>query len=344
MIPETIRERLTNWGWDTYPLETVERAHTFLETWLDIEIKYSPSVAGTMLIESTHPFKTRRYLRKCQSDLSIVPRLFDLQWCRRLNLIEQSALYLYSFDRNGMYLASTPIYLGAGDYRYDPTGQQFEKNSVGFWRARFAGKSEWNHSDLPDPTSTIFGYDEEAVVATATINLARNLGYQIDIIEGWHWPERARILEGFHDKLQSALRAIVDSNWPADVKAAARNGVKRIYTQTIGFISSDKFDTRRWSYRPDWRALIISEARARLFYNLRALVDAGFKPCAVLTDEIFFASNNPNQLAAVPVDLGKYKSKRALTMDCARAAFSNGDARELLQAMNKLTQQERTPR
>ncbi|MBI4850230.1 MAG: hypothetical protein HY819_00230 [Acidobacteria bacterium] len=312
-------------------------AISYLEQVLEIELKNKPNTTGINLIEklnSTNPTR-QNYLKEPESDLSLwhENKPFDLAWLRPLEEKEKHCQYIYVYDKNQQYLSASNIYLGIGEAEYfiKPT---FDKKLVGLWKINLTGSSPWDGNKLPHPLgNSREPYLSSGWFATPLVERAIELGYGVEVEEAEIFPQKAKVLAPFHKLLTDALTELKTNPDNKFKNPKARQtailGVKSVFRSTIGLFDANIYSKRKWSFRPDWRWMIIATARARMLYNIDILLKQGFYLLAVRTDAIYFASNEE-----IPVS-NQYKLEAKYPLKDVAHLFDL-PIREFIREMDKL--------
>jgi hypothetical protein len=159
------------------------------------------------------------------------------------------------------------------------------------------------------------------------IEQARTLGYTITVHEGYQWEEKHRTLEPWAYTLWKARAALHPQygnliSYSHDrCRDNAYHTIKRVALLGVGKFASKKKSSRY--LRPDWWALVVGRARATMFRRIEQLRQTGHTPVLVYNDGIFFVSENPDPVTAVPGltdkwdKLGGYKHEYTLPIDTA---------------------------
>lgn len=312
-------------------------AISYLEQLLDIELKSKPNTTGINLIEKLNStnYVRQRYIKELKADLLLwhENKPFDLAWVRPLEDQEKHYKYIYVYDKNQQYLSASNIYLGVGEPQYfiNPI---FDKNLVGIWKISLSGNSPWNGKDLPHPLGNSRDpYLSKGWFATPLVEKAIDLGYRVEIEAAEIFPEKAKVLDPFYKLLTNALTNLKtnpDNKFKNSIaRQTAILGVKSVFRSTIGLFDANIYSKRKWSFRPDWRWMIMATARARMFYNIATLLKQGFKPLAARTDALYFASNEE-----IPVS-NQYKLEAKYQLKNVAHLF-NLPIREFIKEMDKL--------
>lgn len=330
--------RMIDWYFgDITEASSLYGAITYLEQLLEVELKTKPNTLGIKLIERLNSTNSTRisYIKELKSDLNKwhEHKPFDLAWVRPLEAKEKKCKYIYVYDKNQQYLSASNIFLGVGEPK-EILSPDFDKNLVGLWKISLSGKSLWDGNKLPHPLGNSRDpYLSNGWFATPLVELAISLGYQVNIEAAEVFPEKAKVLDPFYKLLTKALTELKtnpDNKFKNEVaRQTAILGVKSVFRSTIGLFDANIYSKRKWSFRPDWRWMIIATARARMFYNIEKLLKENYHPLAARTDAIYFASNKD-------IPLGdKYKLEAKYPLKEVGELF-NLPVREFIRAMDQL--------
>ncbi len=330
--------RMSDWYFsDIKEAASLYGAIAYLEELLKSELKNKPNTLGITLIEQLNLTNTTRqqYIKELSSDLSKwhENKPFDLAWVRPLNTKEKRCKYIYVYDKNQQYLTASNIFLGVGEPKTISL-PEFDKNLVGIWKISLSGKSSWDGQQLPHPLgNSREPYLSSGWFATPLVDLAIHLGYEVNIQEAEIFPQKAKVLEPFYKLLTNALTELKTNPNNKFKNEIARQtailGIKSVFRSTIGLFDANIYSKRKWSFRPDWRWMIISTARARMFYNIEKLLSIGFHPVAARTDALYFASNKE-------IPLGdKYKLEAKYPLKEVKNLFDL-PIKEFIRAMDQL--------
>lgn len=252
----------------------------------------------------------------------------DLVWMRPLTAqeIEQGG-YLITGDKNSMYdAACTSAQLGQGAPVYRRGAEiNTRKPPIGIYHIRIAGQSIFDGQMLPHPTDG----QAESWQWVYTVKLLLDLGYEVEIIEGYIWERAHTTLRPWAERVWNARVALkkghpdckMDRYQNEPARLAAYGAMQAIIRGAIGLLAhypdfADRPGAFDW-YRPDWNALIVDHARVKMFYLIWKYAKLGYIPFGVLTDCIYFIGATDNHLQALPGlydrvnDLGGFKRKFA---------------------------------
>jgi hypothetical protein len=247
----------------------------------------NPGTAGLALLkEVTRP----EWLRQPHASFSIFKqhKTVDLLW-----KTDQSALHLY--DKRAMYVgAASSVKLGIGIPEYVAHPQIEDR--AGVWRV-IIDQSPAGFELLPPIVKSADSWQY-----TPIVELLRKLGYMFHAEEAWLFSEQHAVLRPFYERVKALWQATADN-------PDARRQVKRLYTITFGLLAHEKLGHGAgYVYRPDWTFSLVAEAKARMFYQMRKVLETeDVAPSQVKTDCIWY----PRPVTALPVGdkIGQFKYK-----------------------------------
>ena len=308
------------WGWLLPDATTLLATVTYLGQTLGMPVSCSPEQLALDLFKGLTSGTDASWTRPPTVDLhtlpssdgQIVPLLESAQpvvWMRPLTIAEWRMRYLHKYEHTAPDLeVCTEVQLGAGDPLYSANGRAYDGNVPGIWRvkAETAG-SVFDGKRLP---SCIHG----EWMCTPEIKRCTDIAYQVQVMEGYYWPEAHRTLERWSTTLWKALQRLKPTNMtpPRQVQARA-NAMHTIHVITrLGIERLIDKEAPGELYRPDWWTQIVGQSRARTFAYLVPLVRRGFMPVLVDRSAFWFVSSDPNPLTAVsglltPEKPGGYK-------------------------------------
>ena len=252
----------------------------------------------------------------------------DVRWSRTPSEEEAGCRYVHGYDRNSAYLAALGgldfgVFVdehgtyGAGAPTHHPQGLAFDRKVAGLWRVVVPEVADLR---LPSPFNA--GPGQELWFTNATLELAGEMDYPIEVVEAYTWPKKARVFEKWQERMRDALRA-ADIRGDRDA-AVIRKMLKQVYTTVFGTMNSDIWRRGQMGYAPERWFLIVAKARSNLIrtaWKNAQLVDPATGkqtnrwPVAAFTDALLYVSDDPNPQTAWPGDpakwgrgLGQYKS------------------------------------
>ncbi len=231
-------------------------------------------------------------------------------WSRQPRGAEADLTYVHAYDRGGAHLAGVAgLELPVGDPVHYEAGLPFDSRVPGYWRVHIPQSADWRY---PHPLYKP-RYGELDWVTTPALAFAAEVGYELDVVEAYVWPNHARVLDPWYKRL-AAARAATDDPTDPDL-AAVRAMVKEVYTRSIGMMGSRTHAEGTSMFQPERRHHIVAKARANLLRRVIAIGQStDVWPLAVKTDTLLYASNEPDPIKAWPgeskhlgLGLGQYK-------------------------------------
>lgn len=237
----------------------------------------------------------------------------DISWTRKPTADELAHEFVHAYDRSGSYLAGVSgLELGVGEPIHHPDGAAFTPRIPGYWRIEIPECGDWRMPHPLDPRGTLAG--KVRWVTTPGLEFAREQGYEPTILEAYTWPEHARILDPWYERIRDA-RQQLDTDDPDS--QLARDQLKAIYAPTIGMLGSHVHMAGRSGYAPERRHHIVAKARINILRRVAKIgADTERWPVAVIADTVLYTSDDPDPVAAWPGGdawlgraLGRYKAE-----------------------------------
>ncbi|MFF6981304.1 telomere-associated protein Tap [Streptomyces sp. NPDC008343] len=255
------------------------------------------------------------------------------QWVRDVDLLtaEECTLpYAVGLDLNTAFLAAAArlaVGLSAPDHFHAPT---FNPKIPGSWLV------DLSHIELDPRLPSPFTPDGSpptgpAWYQTHTVAYAQELGHNVAPIEAYLRRETGAYLDPWHDRLKNAYvdtladlgvtKDLTDAEFlqameqhkqvdPAlaavlsAIKATVKGGVGKLRERPQGrhYREGERWPAlERPTWRPDFRAAVISKARVNMHRKLNNMVKmTGLYPLAVLSDCVVYPSPGNSPLAFLP--------------------------------------------
>lgn len=236
----------------------------------------------------------------------------DISWCRPPSPEElEQHQWVHAYDRSGSYLAGCAgLELGIGAPVHHPEGITFTPRIPGYWKIEIPDSGDWRLPNPLDPRGVNAG--KTRWVTTPALEFAFEQDYDPQILEAYTWPEHARVLDPWYERVRDARTALDIDDPDSQV---ARDQLKAIYAPTIGMLGSKIYMAGRRGYAPDRRHMIIAKARTNI---LRRVAKIGQEtdrwPVAIIADTVLYTSSSADPVVSWPGgtqwlgrDLGKYK-------------------------------------
>ncbi len=312
-----------SWSWAHTPgfapqslLEVISR----LEYDMGVPVATSPATAGMRYLKATQPAKTD-WLRTIGGiPLAEVPwsdGAKNLLWSRELTDEEyERGRYVHKVDKNGMFLrACVEEMFGAGELAHCqvpwiPDGVDPRK-APGIWSVLVGEEPDSLLAHIPLLPPPV--WNDSTWLATPLVKLLHKMGYTVDILEGYYFPEYHGTLKHWAENLWKFRQAA--KGWPE-----VRDSYKEIYTSTLGLARSDQVEQDSYKFRPDINAQVVAGARAAMMYNMLKLAGKHIYPVMVYIDSLLFVSEHENVEQAIPGildhqhSLGGYKHEWTLPL------------------------------
>ncbi|MFV8227386.1 hypothetical protein [Mycolicibacterium fortuitum] len=229
----------------------------------------------------------------------------DFNWTRTLTEDERNRRYVHAYDRGGSYPAAIAgLELPIGDPVHYPDGSVFEDpaklkqllKAPGLVTIVVPEPQDWRVPFLLNPAG--LQVTTPKPVTTARLDRAVQLGYNPTIVEAYTWPDHARVLNGWYERIRDASLAL-DTDDP-DAQAA-REQSKMVRSVGIGLMGSDPNLKGKTGYDPMKRLSIVGKASANIAYRFEQIgQDTGHWPAAAEKDTVLYISDNPDPKAAWP--------------------------------------------
>jgi hypothetical protein len=295
------------WDWLLPDARSLLATVTYLDEVLARPLIDSPDLVAHQLLTDLTLDHPTSWLRSSSGDLRtfsgsdgtaipVMERARDLTWVRPLTLTEQRQKYLHKYTHLSLYLeACMAVQLGAGEPEYSSNGRAYNGVRPGIWRVRAerAG-SVFDGKRLP---SCLDG----EWMSTPQVKCCRDIGYQVQVQEGYYWQEAHELLKRWATTLWQAaerLNTRLQVYRHVQARANASQTIKRLTQLGVAILAQEK-STGGWD-RPDWWAQIVGRSRATLFTHLVNLVRKGTMPVLIDRDAFWVVSDDPNPLTAVP--------------------------------------------
>lgn len=220
----------------------------------------------------------------------------EVAWMRLLTWVEERQKYLHKYTHFSPYIeACKTVQLGAGAAEYCANGQACDGLRPGIWRVSIepAG-SVFDGKRLPKCADGEW-------LCTPQIKCCREIGYRVQVKEGYYWPRSQDALKRWATALWLAgehLHTRPHIYRHVQARTNVSRTIRRLAQLSLAIIEQDRA-AGGWA-RPDWQAQIAGSSRARLFAHLSRLVRQGVMPMLVYGDSFWVVSNDPNPLKAVP--------------------------------------------
>ena len=257
----------------------------------------------------------------------------DFNWQRKLFGDEIEQKWAHGFDRGGSYLAAASTEVGVGAPTHYDGPLQFTKatNKPGYWLITAPEPGSWLMPDIFAAQGIVReGFAGSQIwVSTPTLELASEMGLELEIHEAWLWDRKAKVFEAWYKRIRDA-RTTLDTTDVDD--QAARDLLKIVYAAAIGMLDyrGDHDTLAVWA--PHRHDMIVAKSRANIIRRVLANAErTGRWPVAIEKDTVVYTSDHIDPLEAWPGDpawfgrgLGQYKYEGSDPL-AHHAEFLNGD-------------------
>lgn len=231
---------------------------------------------------------------RCRPEWLVQPSMDSLKIFARYKAVERpwhsGRPENYEYDKNAQYVgAAASVKLGVGEPEH--VSEPAPADRAGLWRVHIAEVPGFA-AQFPPIARTA-----ECWLYTPLVRLLQAFGYTFQVYEAWLFPEQHAVLRPFYERMK-AMRE--------QDKAAAKD----IYRVTFGMLAHPpRYASPDYLYRPDWWSTLVSEARARMYYQMRnVLLQEGQAPSAVLTDALYY--EHPVHGLPLGTGIGQFKIKQ----------------------------------
>ncbi|WP_242085862.1 CHC2 zinc finger domain-containing protein [Microbacterium lacticum] len=240
----------------------------------------------------------------------------DFNWQRKLYGAEVDQHWAHGFDRGGSYLAAASTEVGVGAPTHYEGPLQFTKaiSKPGYWLITAPEPGSWLMPDIFSAQGiTREGFAGTRIwVTTPTLELASEMGLDLEVHEAWLWDRKAKVFEAWYKRIRDA-RSILDTDDEDD--QAARDLLKIVYAAAIGMLDYRGNHDTLAVWAPHRHDMIVAKSRANIIRRVLANAElSGRWPVAIEKDTIVYTSDSNDPLEAWPGDpawygrgLGQYK-------------------------------------
>jgi hypothetical protein len=293
------------WGWVLPDAKSLLATVTYLDQTLARPVIDSPDLVAHQLLTDLTLGQPTSWLRSSSVDLytlsigdgATIPMMEsarDLMWMRPLTLVEQRQRYLHKYKHISLYLeACTAAQLGAGAPEFSSNGRAYDGIRPGIWRIHTeqAG-SIFDGKRLPH-------FLDGGWISTPQVKCAQDIGYRVQVQEGYYWPQSHELLKRWGMTLwQAAARLHTFGNRHEHGRANASGTITLLSQLGVAILAKAENDGG-WA-RPDWWVQIVGRSRAVLFIHLARFARKGIMPVLLDRDALWVASDDPNPLTAIP--------------------------------------------
>ncbi len=295
------------WGWELTDARSLLATVSYLDQVLTRSVTDSPDLlAHELLNDLTHdaavsllgssPVDLYALSGSSATPVPLRECARDVVWMRPLTVMEQRQRYVHKYVHLSWHLqAAIGAPLGGGAPQYSANGRAYDGMRPGIWRAHaeLAG-SVFDGKRLPS------GLDGEWM-STPQVRCCQDIGYRVQVREGWYWQEAHDLLKRWATTLwQAASRLYTHPQVYRHAlgRANALHTITRLAEFGVSILAQEQ-TAGGWS-RPDWWAQVVGLGRALLFAQLVSLVVKDTMPVLVDRDAFWVISNEAHPLTAVP--------------------------------------------
>ncbi len=217
-------------------------------------------------------------------------------WMRPLSVMEQQQRYVHKYVHLSWHLqAAIAVPLGEGAPQHCASGRAYDGMRPGIWRAHAerAG-SVFDGKQLP---SCLDG----EWMSTPQVRCCLDIGYRVQVREGWYWPEAHDRLKRWSSTLWQAasrLHTHPQVYRHALGRANALHTITRLAELGVSALAEAQAASG-WS-RPDWWVQVVGLGRSLLFAQLASLAKKGTMPVLVDGNAFWVISDEAHPPSAVP--------------------------------------------
>jgi hypothetical protein len=295
------------WGWELTDARSLLATVSYLHQVLARSVTGSPDLLAHELLNDLTPDAaysprgsspidlyalassgaTRVSLRECAR---------DVVWMRPLSVMEQHQRYVHKYVHLSWHLqAAMGVPLGEGAPQFCASGRAYDGVRPGIWRAHaeLAG-SVFDGKQLPS------GLDGQWM-STPQDRCCQDIGYRVQVREGWYWQEAHDQLKRWGTTLwQAASRLQMHPQVYRHAlgRTNALHTITRLAELGISILAQEQ-TAGGWS-RPEWWVQVVGMGRALLFAQLVNLVRKGTMPVLVERNAFWVISDEAHPPSAVP--------------------------------------------
>jgi hypothetical protein len=270
---------------------------------------------------------------------AMAPLEVEFAWSRQPEPGEAVLGWVHCYDGNGAYTSAYNTTVNTGGWRH-ADAPAFDPKLPGYWLCE---PPEWGDRLLPNPFDPT-GRDAQtrrtgpSWRATPTLAGLAELGYEIRPVEAWLPADGyGRWWEPWYERVRDARAALLAMRHDQDA-AAVYDALRDVWHATHGMITTQSQGKRR-----DHDHTIIAAYRANLLRKLVRIGEAETRwPLAIATDNVAYASADPDPRSACPAGLvlgdrlGQFKHAGTLPMTGAVPLLGTGSSADLADAQRGL--------
>ncbi|MGH4001409.1 MAG: hypothetical protein ACRDTJ_28565, partial [Pseudonocardiaceae bacterium] len=133
----------------------------------------------------------------------------EVNWSRKPTAEEAGCEFIHAYDRGGSYAAGIAgLELPVGEPVHHEEGGEirFDRKLPGYWRVPVPAAGDWR---MPHPLNPRGRMPEQPVwLTTPGLEFAIEQGYDVEILEAYVWPDHARVLDPWYDRIREARTSL----------------------------------------------------------------------------------------------------------------------------------------
>jgi hypothetical protein len=286
------------WGWELIDARSLLATVSYLQQVLARSVTGSPNVLAYELLGDLTHDAVDPYALSGSGATPVPPKdcARDVVWMRPLSVMEQQQRYVHKYVHLSWHLqAAIGAPLGEGAPQYSASGRAYDGVRPGIWRTHTerAG-SVFDGKQLPSGLSGEW-------MSTPQVRCCQDIGYRVQVREGWYWPEAHARLKRWGTTLWQAasrLHTHPQVYRHALGRANALHSITRLAELGISSLAQEQA-APAWS-RPDWWVQVVGLGRALLFAQMVDLVRKGTMPVLVDGNAFWVISDEAHPPSAVP--------------------------------------------
>jgi hypothetical protein len=295
------------WDWKLDDATALLATVTYLREVLGRSLHDAPTLVARQILTDLVGDQASPLARSPTIDLSILKssdgaqvlqreQSDDLIWMRPLTFREERQRYLHKYSHVSRSLeACMSVQLGTGTPQHYMDGRGYDGLHAGLWRIKGERLgSVFDGKQLPCGLAYEW-------MSTPQVRCCQEMGYQVQVQEGYLWPQSQPLLRQWAATLWQAAERLHTQRViyrHAQARANAIHSVRFLAEQGMALLVQDR-EAGGWA-RPDLWVQIVGQRRAYLFAHLVRLVRRGVMPVLINQNAFWVVSNDPNPLTAVP--------------------------------------------
>jgi hypothetical protein len=335
---QTGRMDVPGWGKVASPKQLLVTI-SYLEQILGVPVGSSPGSTGWELHRKMHPEWVANFPKMNLKSMHFGEGSSDFNSSRPYNSDEGQ--YLHKIDKRSAHLHSCSFdtYYGVGEPTLDKDGSKCDGKRPGSWECVL----------VPGDRTLPHYKAGKKWLAGRTVRLLRNAGYQVEILQGWYFPNSHKILEKWAGFLRESMQSFsFAERWKrAEPREFARQAIKQIYVHTLGLAGYGGFeeDEETDKKRPDIRGETVARTYELMYWNITKFHEkTGMMPVLTYVDALYYVSDSPSMphpdvfLKKTKTGLGEYKYEGVIeiTSEVEEILNSSTSVSKKLEHLNKI--------